>query len=101
MLIYIQWSMGDRTGYATHGDYVFGWKGDSLQRAMDSSCMFQACGNGKPLLSQNAAAINSCKVKPTVTEDTEGCELYPTTSMNSDQRLIVGYKGLTALPGAM
>ncbi|KAG4420538.1 hypothetical protein IFR04_006358 [Cadophora malorum] len=66
------WSMGDSTGYATHGDYVFGWKGDSLQKAMDSSCMFQACGNGRPLLSQNAAAINKCKVKKTVTEDTEG-----------------------------
>lgn len=72
--------MGDRTGYATHGDYVFGWKGDSLQRAMDSSCMFQACGNGKPLLSQNAAAINKCKVKATVTEDTDGCKLYKTMS---------------------
>ncbi|PVH96264.1 hypothetical protein DM02DRAFT_644873 [Periconia macrospinosa] len=75
------WSMGDKTGYATHGDYVFGWKGDSLQKAMDSSCMFQACGNGKPLLSQNAAAINNCKVKPTVSEDTDGW--------------------LTSLPGAM
>ena len=67
--------MGDRTGYATHGDYVFGWKDDSLQRAMDSSCMFQACGNGKPLLSQTAAKIYSCKVQNTVKEDTDGCKL--------------------------
>jgi hypothetical protein len=93
--------MGDRTGYATHGDYVFGWKGDSLQRAMDSSCMFQACGNGKPLLSQNAAAINKCKIKPTVPEDTEGCKLYIITLMNSEQQLTILQIGLTALPSTM
>jgi hypothetical protein len=45
-------STGDGEGYSTHADYVFGWKGDSLQKAMETACMFDACGNGKPLKSQ-------------------------------------------------
>ncbi|KAH6670734.1 hypothetical protein B0J14DRAFT_671185 [Halenospora varia] len=57
------WSTGENKGYSTHGDYVFGWKGDSLQKAMDSTCMFQNCGNGKPLKSQSMAQANKCGVK--------------------------------------
>ena len=62
-------SYGDAKGYGTHADYLFGWKGDSLQRAMDSSCMFNACENGRPLKSQAVAAMNKCSVKQTVHED--------------------------------
>jgi hypothetical protein len=67
-------SYGDNKGYGTHADYLFGWKGDSLQRAMDNSCMFQACENGKPLKSQNVAAMNKCQVKSSIKEDIDGCE---------------------------
>ncbi|KAF2703231.1 hypothetical protein K504DRAFT_418736 [Pleomassaria siparia CBS 279.74] len=66
------WSFEDSKGYGTHGDYLFGWKGDSLQKAMDSTCMFQGCENGKPLKSQNVAAMNKCTIKNTIEEDTEG-----------------------------
>lgn len=67
-------SYGDNRGYGTHADYVFGWKDDSLQRAMDSSCMFNACENGRPLKSQGVAAMNACAVRSTVTENIDGCE---------------------------
>jgi hypothetical protein len=67
-------SSGDEKGFGTHGDYLFGWKGDSLQRAMDHSCMFNACENGRPLKSQNVAAMNKCTVKSSVNENIDGCE---------------------------
>ncbi|KAL6151333.1 hypothetical protein ACJQWK_10512 [Exserohilum turcicum] len=91
-------SYNDNKGYGTHADYVFGWKDDSLQRAMDSSCMFQACENGKPLKvcacargpkcgasksadvsvqSQNVQAMNKCQVKPSIQENIDGCKLWP------------------------
>ncbi len=68
-------SFGDQKGYGTHADYLFGWKGDSLQRAMDASCMFQACENGKPLKSQAPAQMNKCGVTDLVKEDIDGCKL--------------------------
>jgi len=65
-------SYGDAHGYGTHADYLFGWKGDALQRAMDNSCMFQACENGKPLKSQSVADMNKCTVKDEVRENIDG-----------------------------
>jgi hypothetical protein len=65
-------STGDNTGYGQHGDYVFGWKGDALQRAMDDNGCFSAtCGNQK---SQDNAAAAKCTIPKTVKEDVDGCE---------------------------
>ncbi len=59
------WSMGDRSGYATHGDYMFGWKDDALQRAMDSPCYV----NCPTLKTQTVAEMNRCSVPDVVQED--------------------------------
>jgi hypothetical protein len=64
------------SGYGTHADYAFGWKGDSLQRAMNSSCMFHMCGSpGKDegvLRTQSIDDMNKCGVKDMIGEDVEG-----------------------------
>ncbi|KAJ2922956.1 hypothetical protein H1R20_g14125, partial [Candolleomyces eurysporus] len=65
-------SMGDPTGYGQHGDYVFGWEGDSLQRAMDN-CRDafgwpEACSSELTILSDEE--INQCLQRAQVDEDT-------------------------------
>ncbi|KAI0856827.1 hypothetical protein F4860DRAFT_506475 [Xylaria cubensis] len=63
-------STGDNTGYGQHGDYVFGWKGDSLQKAMDqTNCMGAKCST---LANQAITNAKACAVKPVVQEDHEG-----------------------------
>lgn len=61
-------STGDPTGYGQHGDYVFGWKGDSLQKLMDDNknCMGSACGG---LKAQDAGKANACRVSGKVREE--------------------------------
>ncbi|KAI1099707.1 hypothetical protein F4804DRAFT_321060 [Jackrogersella minutella] len=69
------WSYMDSRGYGTHADYMFGWKGESLQRAMNDSCMFHACGSPGAqgiLKTQTVADIDKCAVEKTISEDTEG-----------------------------
>jgi len=63
-------STGDPTGYSQHADYVFGWKGDALQRAMNAGC-----GVSCPTLkTQSMAKANNCQQKKRLTENYDGCK---------------------------
>ncbi|KAI0402491.1 hypothetical protein F4802DRAFT_617852 [Xylaria palmicola] len=64
------WSFEGTRGYGTHADYMFGWKGDSLQKAMNKSeCFYDGCGSIKK---QAMTAANKCTVKDMVGEETDG-----------------------------
>ena len=95
------WSYDDSMGYGTHADYLFGWKGDSLQRAMDSSCMFRDCGSPRgPLKVQSAEESNRCSIPTTIEEDIDGCRL-PRALLHKVAELTVYFIGLEYLPGRM
>lgn len=62
------WSHDDMTGVGLHGDYLFGWKGDALQRAMDATSLL----SDGALKQQSVADCNKCSVKATVNEKIDG-----------------------------
>jgi hypothetical protein len=61
-------SMNDTTGYGWHGDYLFGWKGNALQRAMDRYCG----GDCKVLETQSVEKANECAKATEVEERIDG-----------------------------
>jgi hypothetical protein len=78
------WSSGDKTGYSTHADYVFGWKDNSLQKAMDGHTYVTA-----PMLKTQAIAQqNKCNVPDMVKETIDGCKLHlPLTNLKFEANL--------------
>ncbi|KAH8594064.1 hypothetical protein B0O99DRAFT_652947 [Bisporella sp. PMI_857] len=56
-------SQGDPTGFGHHADYVFGWRGDSLQKAMDARC------DCPQLRTQDQAVANQCYQRQIAEED--------------------------------
>jgi len=69
------WSFGDSSGYGNHADYVFGWKGDALQRAMDADCssdLFSDDIKCTTLKRQTIAQANSCTKSNSVPDKLDG-----------------------------
>ncbi|KAJ2934647.1 hypothetical protein H1R20_g1507, partial [Candolleomyces eurysporus] len=65
-------SMGDPTGFGQHADYVFGWEGDSLKRAMDVCTAQDGIPTGCSALTvQDTDSMNRCKQAIRVAETTE------------------------------
>jgi hypothetical protein len=65
--------MAHRTGFGNHGDYVFGWKDDALQKIMDEECYVDC----KTMETQGFEEMNACRVERNVVEDIgdDGCKL--------------------------
>ncbi|KAI9703548.1 MAG: hypothetical protein M1820_005852 [Bogoriella megaspora] len=62
------WSYGDPSGFGTHGDYMFGWQGTSLQDAMKANCYV----NCPTLQSQSIQQANQCTKPVVVQENIDG-----------------------------
>ncbi|TVY82100.1 hypothetical protein LSUE1_G005832, partial [Lachnellula suecica] len=63
-------STGDNTGYSQHGDYVFGWKNNALQTAMDGGpCTGASCAS---LKTQANTAAATCNVPSRYIENFDG-----------------------------
>ena len=59
-------------GAAAHGDYVFGWEGDSLQKAMDNGCNLNNACPKAGLTTQSESQYSSCTKAQQAPEDVNG-----------------------------
>jgi hypothetical protein len=87
------------SGSAAHGDYLFGWKDDTLQKAMDNNCNLNADCSKAGIHKQADATYSACTKKQQAPEDTDGCKTSPfplfTSCLN---RILILLAGLTAMP---
>lgn len=70
-LLIQQLTIDTSTGYGYHADYVFGWKGDSLQRAVDQRCGLNQCDG---LTTQQQSVGNKCTKAQSVKDDLQACK---------------------------
>lgn len=59
-------------GSAAHGDYLFGWEGDSLQKAMDKGCNLNRDCPAAGLTAQTPDKYNACTIKQQAPEPVDG-----------------------------
>jgi hypothetical protein len=59
-------------GPAAHGDYLFGWKDNTLQLAMDNKCNLNANCPAAGLNAQQPAVYNACTKKQQAKEEVDG-----------------------------
>ncbi|KAK4245191.1 hypothetical protein C7999DRAFT_16607 [Corynascus novoguineensis] len=59
-------------GSAAHGDYLFGWEGDTLQRAMDNRCNLNNPCPAAGLTAQTPEQYNACTVQQQAPEPVDG-----------------------------
>jgi hypothetical protein len=93
------------SGSAAHGDYVFGWEGDSLQKAMDNNCNLNNACPKAGLTTQQPAQYNACKKQQQAPEDVDGCKyplsLSPLTRLQrKNKKLTISQQGSRRCPSA-
>jgi hypothetical protein len=59
-------------GSAAHGDYLFGWEGDTLQKAMDNQCNLNTDCAKAGITAQPESAYSACTVKQQAPEAVDG-----------------------------
>ncbi|KAI1498456.1 hypothetical protein F5X99DRAFT_412101 [Biscogniauxia marginata] len=59
-------------GSAAHGDYLFGWEGDTLQKAMDNNCNLNTDCPAAGIHAQTPAEYNACTKEQQAPEEVDG-----------------------------
>lgn len=63
-------------GAAAHGDYIFGWKDQTLQKAMDNNCNLNKDCTAAGIHAQTPNDYNACTKKQMAPEPVDGCKCY-------------------------